>query len=179
MEKRYIITLFIFFSTQVFSAVTLQPIVGYERVQKVSPTPRTKDRAIVGLRLLLGASLLSFEAEATRAEDTESFPQEDLVLEEEAYNAKLGLRSSFNLVFARWFLRAGGHARKRSIERTQAGVTTSQDPAVYVSPYAGTGFSMNLAGKFTANAGVTVIFTGRPKGSDREYQTTFGFGVRI
>ena len=32
---------------------------------------------------------------------------------------------------------------------------------------------------FTVNGGVTVIFTGEPRGSDREYQSTLAFGVRI
>ena len=93
--------------------------------------------------------------------------------------AKLGVRSSFNLAILRWYFRAGGHARKTTRTKTEAGVKTVIEPAIRVSPYAGTGFSFNLMGNLFANGGVTVIFTGKPKGSDREYQTTFGIGMRI
>lgn len=89
------------------------------------------------------------------------------------------MRSGFSMGPLSWYLRAGGQARCSEITVTQNDVTTTKDPAVYLSPYAGTGFNFNLAGNLFANGGVTVIFTGRPKGSDREYQTTFGFGVRI
>lgn len=156
-----------------------QPIVGLERVQKLTPIAKTKTRTIVGARALFGPPLISLEAELTRADDSETDYTNDIKEEETSYAAKLGIRSSFNLLLFRWYLRAGGQARRSEITRTSAGVVTEVDPAVYVAPYAGTGFSFNLMGNLFANGGVTVIFTGKPKGSDREYQTTFGFGVRI
>lgn len=157
----------------------LQPIIGLERVQKLSPVVKTKTRTIVGVRALYGPPLLSTEAEVTRSEDSETLFDQNLTEKEESYAARLGVRTSLNLLFLRWYLRAGGQARKSTYTTTQNGVTTTRDPAVNVSPYAGTGFSINLLGNFFANGGVTVIFTGKPKGSDREYQTTLGFGVRI
>lgn len=157
----------------------VQPIVGLERIQKLSPVVKTKTRTVVGARALFGPPGFSLEAEVTRASDSETLYEQDLKEEEESYAAKLGVRSSFNLAILRWYLRAGGQARRSEVTRTQAGVTTKFNPAVNLSPYAGTGFSVNLAGNLFANGGVTVIFTGKPKGSDREYQTTFGFGVRI
>lgn len=158
----------------------LEPIIGYERVQKLEPTPHAKSRLMYGLRASYGPPVLSAEAELTQAKDDEAFPQQNLTIEEKSTNLMLGLRSSFNLGgMLSWYFRAGGHARKSEYSRTESGVTTTREPAVYLSPYAGTGLSVNLMGNFTANAGYTVIFTGRPKGSDREYQTTLGFAVKI
>ncbi|MBH47367.1 MAG: hypothetical protein CME71_04270 [Halobacteriovorax sp.] len=186
--KILIATLFIFFATLPAWAQSgsskgyfkLDPIVGYERVQKLEPTPHMKSRLIYGLRANYGPPIFSAEAEITQGKDDEAFPTQDLVIEEKVTNAMLGLRSSFNFGgMLSWFLRAGGHARKSEYTRTQSGVTTVREPAIYVSPYAGTGASFNLMGNFTANAGYTVIFTGKPKGSDREYQTTLGFAIKI
>ncbi len=161
------------------SPLKISPIVGLERIQKVAPVSKSKTRTIVGLNVLYGPSFLSAEAEVTRSDDSETLYEDDLTEKEESYAAKVGIRSSFNLSALSWFLRAGAQARKSKYTTTQSGVTTEREPAVYVSPYAGTGFNFNLMGNLFANGGITVIFTGRPKGSDREYQTTLGFGVRI
>lgn len=162
------------------SYLTIGPIVGYERVQKISPTPHTKDRLVYGVRALYGPPLLSAEAEVTQGKDSESFPERDLTIKETATTAQLGLRSNFfRTKILTTYLRAGGHARKSEIETTEAGVTTKSEPAIRISPYAGAGLGINLMNKFTLNLGITAIFTGKPKGSDREYQTTLGFTVNI
>lgn len=160
--------------------LTVEPIVGYERVQKIEPTARTTNRFYYGVRASYGIPLLSAEAEITRAEETERFYEEDLKIEETSTTLMLGVRSNFNhqgMIGA--YLRAGGHARKSEIEKTQDGVKTSDDPAVRLSPYAGTGLNIRLARYFSLNAGVTVIFTGEPKGSDKEYRTSLGFRINI
>src|SRR5687767_3267052 len=71
----------------------IEPIIGYERVQKVLPTQHTKDRLIYGARLTLGIPLLSAEAEFTRGTDTENFPSDDLTIKDTDDKLKLGLRS--------------------------------------------------------------------------------------
>ena len=157
----------------------ISPIVGLERVQKLSPVAKTKTRTIVGVRALYGPPAFSLEAEVTRSEDSETLYEQDLTEKEESIAARLGVRSGFNIGFFGWYLRLGGQARRSEYTTTQNDVTTTRTPAVNVSPYAGTGFNLNLMGNFFANGGITVIFTGKPKGSDRDYQTTFGFGVRI
>ncbi len=188
--KRLLLSLFIYILTlssasavvsKAFGsgALKITPIVGYERVVKVSPVQKTKTRMVYGLNLMFGPSYLSAEAEVTKSEDSETLYEQDLTEKEESTAAKLGLRSSFNLGILNWYLRAGAQARQSKYTTTTAGVTTVREPAIYVSPYAGTGFNFNLFGNLFANGGITVIFTGRPKGSDREYQTTLGFGVRI
>jgi hypothetical protein len=161
------------------SLLRISPIVGLERIQKVSPVAKSKTRTVVGLNVLLGPPIFSAEAEVTRSEDSETLYEQDLTEKEESFAAKLGIRSSFNLMLLNWYLRAGGQARQSKYTTTQNGMTSERTPAVYVAPYAGTGFSFNFMGNLFANGGITVIFSGRPKGSDREYQTTLGFGVRI
>lgn len=162
------------------STFTAGPIVGYERVQKISPTPHTKSRLVYGLKALYGIPILSAEAELTQGKDTESFPEQDLTIDESVINAKLGIRSHIiRSKFITTYLRAGGHARKSEIERTEAGVTTTSEPAIRISPYAGAGLSINIFNKVRANLGLTAIFTGHPRGSDREYQTTLGFSIKI
>jgi hypothetical protein len=158
----------------------INPIIGLERVQKISPVAKTKTRTIVGTRVLYGPPAFSLEGELTRSEDSETVFDPNIIKEtEESYAARVGLRSGFNLGFLGWYLRAGGQARRSKITREVDGVTTTRTPAVNIAPYAGTGFNLNFQGNFFANGGITVIFTGKPKGSDRDYQTTFGFGVRI
>jgi hypothetical protein len=58
-------------------------------------------------------------------------------------------------------------------------VSTERKSGLRISPYAGAGFTVNFLGNFFGSGGVTVVFSGKPKGSDREYQTTLGFGVRL
>ncbi len=161
------------------ASLNITPVVGLERVVKISPVRTTKTRAILGARASYGVPLLRLEAQVTRSQDTETLPERDLSEEEETYTGMLGIRSSFNMAFVNWYLRAGGHARKTEYTRTEADVTTTREPAIYVSPYAGTGLNINVMGNFFVNAGITVIFTGRPKGSDRDYQSTLSFGVKI
>ncbi len=160
--------------------LTVNPIVGYERVQKLMPTPHTRDRLVYGFRVMFGIPLLSLELEATKADDKEVFVAEDMTVLEESYAGKLGIRSSISMasIFS-WYLRAGGHARKKTETITKAGVETVNEPALRVSPYAGAGFRFTIGPNLAVNGGVTAIFTGKPKGSDREYQTTLGFSAGI
>lgn len=174
----------IFITSTSFAAaidlLSLEPIVGYERVQKIAPTPHTNDRLIYGLRAAYGLPYLSAEAEVTQGKDTESFPEDNITIEESVINAKLGLRSKFiSTSYYNAFIRAGAHARKSEIETTINNVTTIREPAVRVSPFAGAGMGISFSDIFKLNLGITAIFTGEPRGSDREYQTTAGFSIKL
>jgi hypothetical protein len=169
-----------FSSDSGFKNLTIQPLVGYERVQKVTPTPRTKTRMFYGLRALYGVPHLSAELQVTRAKDDETLNNGDLRLKETATTGMLGIYSHFaHQSMLSVYLRAGGHARKSEIEKIEDGVSTTSDPAVRLSPYAGSGLIFKLAQYFSLTAGVTVIFTGEPQGSDREYQTDLGFNIHF
>lgn len=172
----------LFFTTQSFAKgkgnLLISPIVGIETIKKWTPTVRTVTRTVVGARAIYGPPLLSAEAEITRAEDDEYLFEQDMKIEEETYAAKLGVRTSIGLPMLRFYLRAGGQARQRKITETAAGVVTTREPAIRTSPYAGAGLSVRLMG-FFVNAGYTAIFTGKPRGSDYDYQTTLGIGARF
>lgn len=161
--------------------LTIGPVMGFERVQKLRPTPRTKTRFFYGLRALYGVPLLSAEAEVTRATDNEFFPLDDLRLNEESITAMLGVRSTYALqTWLNAFLRAGGHYRQTKIKSTQAGVTNEETLPRNLSPYAGTGVDIHLARFFSLNAGITAIFLSSSfKSEDIEYQTTLGFTIRF
>jgi hypothetical protein len=179
----FLLCLPLFFSTKSLAKggkgnLLIQPIIGLETVKKWTPTVRTVTRTVVGARAIYGPPLLSAEAEVTRAQDDEYLYEQDMKIEEESYAAKLGVRTSIGIPFVRFFIRGGGQARQRKIKETQAGVVTNNEPAIRTSPYAGAGLSINLMGIFV-NAGYTAIFTGKPKGSDYEHQTTLGIGMRF
>lgn len=158
----------------------VEPVVGYERAQKIFPEPRTKNRFYYGFRAHYGPSLLSIEAEVTQARDNESFPDRDLELKETSTTAMLGVRSNIiNGALLNWYLRAGGHARRVDQTRIESGVSTTYDPAIRVSPYAGTGLVFKLGQYFHLNAGSTIVFTGYPDSRSREYRHSLGFTFRI
>ena len=91
--------------------IGLEPVVGYERVQKLVPTAHTSDRLVYGARLTLGVPLLSVEAEYLRGTDTEAFPSNDLTTIDTDDKIKVGLRSRLALGSLLSFtLRAGGQA---------------------------------------------------------------------
>lgn len=157
-------------------SLEFQPIVGYEQVHKSYPVERTKSRFIYGARVLVGPKILSLEAEGTTGRDSESFPDRNLILKEKVYNGMLGLRSSVSLPFINAYVRAGGHVRKKEIEKTENGVITNEKPASYLSPYAGAGIYVGPS-PLKLHAGVTAIFTGKPQSDDVEYQYTLGASI--
>lgn len=160
--------------------LSIQPIVGFERVQKLEPTPYSTSRFIYGARINYGPPIISAELEVTRGQDSKTFPEQNLRVEEEVTNIMGGARSSHNFGgLLDVYLRAGGHTRKSKLTQTRDSATVTRRPASYVSPYVGTGASVNVLNIFTLNAGLTVLFTDRPESGDREYQTTLGFGLRI
>ncbi len=157
-----------------------QPIIGLERVQKIEPAGETKDRFIYGLRMNYGMPILSAEFEITQGKDTENFSDRNLTIKESTTNLMLGVRSSYQLGQSLYFyLRGGAHGRRNERERIENDVSTETTPAVYLNPYAGTGLSIHVLEMLSINAGVTVIFTGQPRGSEREYQTSLGFTLKV
>lgn len=158
----------------------LEPIVGYERVTKLVPTPHTKDRLIYGMRFTFGVPLLSGEAEYTRAMDTEDYPETNFSTKDTTDKVKLGLRSSFRLVgFLSAFARAGGQASRNIHEETLSGVHTREEEPIKYKPYAGAGLTARLARNFSFNSGLTVIFHDFPKMDHNDYELTAGFTVKF
>jgi hypothetical protein len=173
---------FVFQTVQAASSATgeLEPIFGYERVQKLVPTPHTKDRLIYGLRYSIGVPLLSAEAEYTRGMDQESFPTSNMDTKDTADRLKVGIRSRVRMgSFLSAFARAGGEAYRNIHEETVSGTTTRTEQPIQYSPYAGAGLNARLGKQFTLNAGLTVVFRNFPVMTQNDYQATAGFTVKF
>ncbi len=158
----------------------IEPIVGYERVQKVYPTPHSRDRLLLGARAIGGIPLVSAEVEFTRSQDSEDFPTLGKSVKDADDKLKLGLRSSHSMsTLLSAYIRAGGEARRTTREETEDGVTTKSLSPVEYNPYAGLGVTARLSSRFELNAGITAVFNEFPKMSKNDYQTSLSFAVRI
>jgi hypothetical protein len=158
----------------------LEPIIGFEHVQKLAPSPHVKNRLIYGARIIGGTPRLAGELEYTRGTDRELYPESDLSITETADRGKLGLRSGYDLgeIF-RFHLRAGGQLSRVRRDRTQGGVTSRDWDEPDLSPYAGAGISVRLADALDASAELVVVVRDFGDLSQNEYQTTAGFQVRV
>lgn len=159
-------------------SLEIEPIVGYEHIQKLVPYRHTKERIVYGARVLAGIPLISAEAELTRGTDTELFPDRGLATKDTTDKAKLGLRATFRLIGVVYgFGRAGGQASKNRHEETRAGVTTVTEEPIYLKPYVGAGLRARLTHHFRFDADFTVIFHDTHNWKYYEYQTSAGFAI--
>lgn len=178
----FLFFLFCFLSNEAHAIIryTVEPIIGYERIQKLVPTKHTKDRLIYGARVLFGIPLISGEGEYTRGTDTEEFSSPALTVKDTTDKAKLGLRSTVKLIGVVYaFARAGAQAKQNVHEETLAGVTTKTTEPVIVKPYAGAGLTAKLGRNFRFDADFTVVFADTQNWRDFEYQTTAGIAVEF
>ncbi len=172
----------IFISTHSYAFISMQiePIVGYERVQKLIPDKHTVDRLHYGARLSLGVPFLAGEATYIRAYDTEEFPSDNLTVKDTTDKAQLGLRGSFKLIgVIRASARVGGQASQNVHEEIVSGVSTKTTETIKVHPYAGAGLIVQLGRLFQFKADVTTVFTKWPDMNYNEYQATAGFAVKF
>ncbi len=161
-------------------SMNIEPIVGYERVQKLIPERHTKDRLVYGARLSLGIPLVSVEASYLRANDTEDFTDLGLSIKDTTDKAQLGLRSSIKLLgVLRASARAGGQASLNVHEETLNGVTRKDIETLKVHPYAGAGLIFQLGKLFQFRADLTTVFVEFPNFNNNEYQLTAGFAVKF
>ncbi|MBY0370901.1 porin family protein [bacterium] len=155
----------------------LEPIVGYERVQKFLPTAHTKDRLVLGGRVVLGTPLISAEAEYTRANDTESYPATSTDIAEQQDKARVGLRSTYNFALVSVFARAGAQARLTKRTVTVSGTPSTQTDPITYNPYAGAGARVHIRNNIALSADITVVFNGFPNMNMNDYMTTAGLVV--
>lgn len=160
--------------------IAVEPIVGYERVQKIFPTPHTSDRLMYGARARVGIPLLSLEAEYTRGSDTESFPADSLTTSDTDDKIKLGLRSSFRMNnFFSFQLRAGAQAKRNIHTDTNSGVTTQIVGPIVYNPYGGLGLTSKIAKNLEITGSVTAVFNDFPNMAMNDYQTALGLTVHF
>jgi hypothetical protein len=158
----------------------VEPIIGYERVQKLLPEPHTRQRLVYGARLTAGLLLFSAEAEYTRSGDSKEFPELGITSKETDDRLKMGLRSSIGMgALLSLILRGGVQASRSTTEDTAGGVTTKTMTPIQYDPYLGLGLSASLGGKFVLTGNVTAIFNDFPDMAKNDYQTTLGFAIRL
>lgn len=161
----------------------IEPIIGYERVQKLVPTAHTKDRLVYGGRLTLGVPLFSIETEYTRGQDSESFTSPTLSTTDTTDKLKLGIRSSIRLdknLFS-FILRAGVQARRNIHEEDNGGGTVRTEEPIEYDPYAGAGLKVKLGqrAKIAFFADFVVVFNELNDFSQNEYLISSGLSLRI
>lgn len=159
----------------------LEPIIGYERVQKLVPTEHTNDRLVYGARLTLGFPLLSLEGEYTQSKDTETFTDQGLVVKDSAQKLKVGLRSTVSLTMAlKAFARGGMQATRNEHTEETNGVQTaySKEPERW-DPYAGAGFKVAIGRKLSLTGDVVAVFKQWPNMKKNEYLTSVGFEIKV
>ena len=158
----------------------VEPIVGYERVQKFLPTPHTHDRLTYGVRATAGLLMLSAEGEYTRGTDSESFPAQGVDTKDTDDMLKLGLVSQYRLgQLLTAGLRGGVQASKNIHESTANGVLTKTTNPVVYHPYAGFLASASLSTKVALTAGITVVFHDFPSMKQNDYQTSLGLTLQF
>jgi hypothetical protein len=158
----------------------VEPIVGYERVQKVIPTPHTRDRLVYGARLTAGILWVAAEFEYLNSTDNELFPALALSTKDVTDRAKAGVRVSMNLArFLAFSLRGGAQATKNRHTETLAGVSTTTIEPITYRPYMGAGLTATLARNLAFRADATAVFPDFPSFRGAEYQATAGFAIRF
>ena len=155
-------------------SVHFEPVVGYERAFKATPTPHTNLRFLYGFRAVAGYSLLSGELEATRAGDSESYPADAKIIDETSDKLKVGLRTSATGPYGSAFFRVGGQAQRLSRTTTISSVATKTQDPISVRPYAGVG--AELGGRtFRMTGAATMVFRDTSDWQQNEVETTLGF----
>lgn len=158
----------------------ITPVVGYERVQKVLPTPHTNDRLTYGLRMTAGVPLLSLEVEATRGQDTEIFTNPDMTVKDTTDKVKVGARFTFDLGrLLAIGARGGVQAKRTKSEITLSGTTTTTTSPITYKPYGGGTLRAMVSNNTSIDGSVTVIFNDFPDMKQNEYEATLGFTLRF
>ena len=159
---------------------TLEPIVGYERVEKLFPDAHSTNRMFYGGRFTLGSQVFALEAEYTQSKDEESFSATDTTTTSVADKAKVGLRGGFALGrLLRMNLRTGAQAEKSTEKMTVGSTTTTENFPITYDPYGGAGFKLMLTPKTSLTAEAVAVFKSFPSMSGNEYQTSAGFAISL
>lgn len=160
----------------------VSPIVGFEHVQQALPTPTMKTRAIVGAQAIYSLDFISFEAEYTHGQNTNSDSATDTSYKYVDDKLKMGVRGTFQMAdFLSYHLNGGAQLTQSEVTKTVASTSTTSTNTTKVNPYIGTGVSLHFLDAFSLSASVTVVYKPTSTGglSDFEYQPSLGFGVNF
>lgn len=162
--------------------LSITPIVGLERVQKLLPTPTMKTRVILGATAIYKLPITAIEAEYTHGQDTSTDAATNTSYKDEADKLKLGLRGQFDMgTILSSYLRGGAQLKKSKTTRTVSGATSTTSTTTKVNPYAGTGLAIHFGQFFSLNADITAVYTPTSTAGlkDYELQPSIGFTIGI
>jgi hypothetical protein len=160
--------------------LSITPIIGVERVQKIVPTPTMKTRLIYGAQVLYKLPITTAEMEFTHAQDTSTDLTSGTGYKDVEDKVKLGLRGNFEIAsFLSAYLRGGAQARQnKNTQTTLAKVVTSSTKSK-VNPYVGTGLAIHVMQYFSLSADLTAVYvpTTNPALSPYELQPSLGVSM--
>lgn len=172
--------LFVAQSARAEMTYTIEPVIGYERVEKLLPTPRMTQRLVYGVRATAGYFILAAEAEALRGTDSETIPATLTTLTDTEDKLRVGLRARLRLIrFMSFLVRGGAQASRNTHEETIGGVTTATVEPIKYRPYLGAGLQVGLSHNIAFTADVTTVFRDFPNMSNNDYQTTASLTIRF
>ena len=159
----------LFAAADVRGRLSITPIVGIERVQKIYPTPHMKTRTIFGARAIYRFPISALELEYTHAQDTED-------------KIRLGLRGGFNMgSFVSSYLRGGAQYRKSETVKTVGSAASTSESTSKVQPYAGAGIDFKILTYFSITADILATYTptNDPNLKDYELQPSLGLALKF
>ena len=180
MQKTLLLSLWLIWSSFGYAltpTITVEPVVGYERVTKTQPIIYSKDRMLYGVRMIAGIPFISAEAEYTHASDTTSFPILGTDSTDTQDRIKLGIRSTYRVGFLSVFVRGGGQATRNTYSETIASVTTTTVSPVKYWPYLGGGLRFHMSRNLALTGDIVTIFRNFPNMNDNDYQVTAGLTI--
>lgn len=160
----------------------ITPIIGFERVQRFTPTPHMKTRGIFGVGAVYSLPAGAAEAEYTHGQDTSNDVTTNTSYKQSDDKVKLGLRGSADLgPYLSTYLRGGAQAKKTEVTTTTSTGTSTKNSTTKVNPYVGTGIGLHLLQFFTLSADITAVYTptSTPGLSDYEIQPSLGLSIRF
>ena len=158
--------------------LSISPIIGVERIQKMMPSPSMKTRTIFGARAVYKFPIVSAEAEYTHGQDSAYDQATSSTYQDTGDKLKLGLVEEFSLgSFMSTHLRGGAQAAQDKLTKTVNGANSTTVTTTKVNPYIGTGVVFHIMQAFSLTADVTVVYIpAKTSGlSDYEVEPSVGF----
>lgn len=138
----------------------IEPLYSLESTRREYPKPPNQvTKTFLGLSVLYGTPLFSWEFEIAQASYSDSFPATNSEVTSVTKRAMLGVRSyPITSQYWGWYLRAGVRAKQETLDIKENGVSRKEELPVYIDPYAGTGVTLALAGNFSLNGSATLVY---------------------
>ena len=163
------------------ASINLTPILGYEFVDKYTPTPHTHGRFIYGAVITVGYPLIALESQYTHGSDSETFLQPlGFTTTDTSDRIKLGLRSSYNLNRAvSGHLRGGAESNQTQHQEFLGGAQTVNQTTTVYHPYVGVGLGIWVTSWLQLNGEALGTIVNVNDLSQNEYETSVGVAFRF